>query len=329
MFKRTVTVVLTALLVFTSAAAAPVSNEQLETISSLQIFQGDNFEEYVTRGEFCKAVCAVGGYSVQNEFEESFTDVLPQSEFYKEINTLREKGIVCGNGAGLFRPDDFITYYEAVKIAVSITGYEPLALARGGYPDGYYTAAYISDITLGMWEDGGMLVTAPLKKRNLAIMLCNAFDTPIMKEYNDDKEITYFIYNGEGKTPFVSLRTLRHLKQMDKVLGNEETAEFNYSFQNGERLYSNFLLSPQSATTSIRVKYPAAEKNHQMMVKVINKDTFETISYEKVYRVPADEEMVIMFTELEKGAEYYIELSAPSDKSASGKIEISYINIKQ
>ncbi len=73
--------------------------------------------------------------------DPSFYDVSELHWAYTDVEYLRGQGIVTGYSDGTFRPDNNITYEEAVKFVTSALGYDFMAVSYGGYPEGYIKAA--------------------------------------------------------------------------------------------------------------------------------------------------------------------------------------------
>jgi len=75
-----------------------------------------------------------------------FSDVEYDSFSVNAINALVEKGIIAVPENHLFRPGDYITETEALKMLVCVLGWEQPALLNGGYPVGFLNVASNLDI---------------------------------------------------------------------------------------------------------------------------------------------------------------------------------------
>ncbi|MDY3929382.1 MAG: hypothetical protein SOZ34_08490 [Clostridia bacterium] len=98
-------------------------------------------DEYITRKEFSQ-LCASAVKAEQRSENKSgniFNDCLPDDDGYSDIYALLDLGII--SKADFFRPDDTISLNECVKIMVSALGYDSIANAQGGYPNGYMNTA--------------------------------------------------------------------------------------------------------------------------------------------------------------------------------------------
>lgn len=143
---------MTAGMALTSFAAIPGDvvdskyEEAIETLGALEIMIGDeetgNFrpEEPIKRSEFAKvAVEAMGLGSVAQSSNRptKYPDVVENHWANGYINVATQQGVVIGDDEKNFRPDDSISYAEAMTILVRIIGHEPSAESKGGFPSGY------------------------------------------------------------------------------------------------------------------------------------------------------------------------------------------------
>jgi len=106
-----------------------------------------------TRAEFVKLALSVMGYeSIIGDGIPPFLDVPTTHPYYGVIAAAIDMGIIHGNGQGYFRPEDPVTYLEAVKIMVCTLGYEQRAEYSGGWTAGYLGVASSLDLTDGVSE---------------------------------------------------------------------------------------------------------------------------------------------------------------------------------
>ena len=145
--------------------------KDIQMLTAFEVFQGNEGMFYpdntISRCDFALILSRVLGITDVNA-PEIYSDVPSTHYAAKAINTLSHIGIINGVGNGLFMPDADITYQQAVKLLVSITGYDRKALATGGYPYGYMSVAASLDITNGVTDDG------TLTRAEVALMLNNA-----------------------------------------------------------------------------------------------------------------------------------------------------------
>lgn len=110
----------------------------------------------------------------------------------------------------------------------------------------------------------------------------------------------------------------------DVVLLPNDSDSFSYNFSNYSKQYSDFVISPQTTTTGIRMYFEATSNSHNLTMKVIRKDT-GTVVYSDTVTVlkGVEQEFWLSFTYLEKGRGYYIELSNPTISGAAGTFTIT------
>lgn len=136
----------------TSFAALPSDvvdskyEEAIETLGALKIMVGDaetglfRPEESLKRSEFAKVaveLLGLGGMAANSAKPTSFPDVVENHWANGYINIAADQGIVIGDDEGNFRPDDTISYAEAMTMLVRAAGFEPSAESKGGFPTGY------------------------------------------------------------------------------------------------------------------------------------------------------------------------------------------------
>lgn len=125
------------------------SAEFLKRIGVIQSYDETSLSGSVTRADF--AVYAARAIKV-NEFEDThnryFIDLPMESYATASVNALVDNGAIAVGDDRSFRPDDIVTYAEALKIMLSLMGYDELAKYRGGFPYGYLSVA--SNIGIGV-----------------------------------------------------------------------------------------------------------------------------------------------------------------------------------
>lgn len=149
--KKALSIILTAVITFGGVSAFAISRASDGTVSgaaeSLRaqgVLRGDengnlNLDRAVTRAEFCKLIIEA---IEQNPKTSStmlvfpFGDVDKSHWAYDYIHTAAERKIVNGFEDGTFRPEDSVTYEQAIKIA--------LVAARILSEDYFYPTDYIS-----------------------------------------------------------------------------------------------------------------------------------------------------------------------------------------
>lgn len=144
------------------------------------------------------------------------TGTITINELYSDIPTshwandviIRVSNLNYINGYedGTFKPENNITYAEAIKIITNMLNYNYEADNNGGYPDGYIKIAEDIGITSGIEFDKNSYVS----RKDVAVMINNALDVPhlVITSYNidgsvileEDENLTFSnIINNAGK----------------------------------------------------------------------------------------------------------------------------------
>lgn len=135
-------------------------------------FDENSLDTEITRQEFAKIACIIGGYIPGGASGEFFSDVEPDSEYAPYINSLAAAGIVSASGQ--FEPLRTISVNEAAAMLVRILGYSYRANSKGGYPAGYIQTANALDL----FEN--VNPTAPVTRAAAAVLCVNALNTEVM-----------------------------------------------------------------------------------------------------------------------------------------------------
>ncbi len=101
-----------------------------------------------------------------------FSDVAEDHWAYDEIRFVAMFGGVHGYEDGTFRPENTVTYDEAVTVLLSLCGYKDYALANGGFPQGFRSLASTYQLHKGVCATE----TAPMSRMDVASLIYNAFD---------------------------------------------------------------------------------------------------------------------------------------------------------
>ena len=122
---------------FLIGAAHADYDKATETLMEQGILQGDengslNLESYVTRAEFAKMAIETFNIGIKDNYRTNFSDLSKNHWAYKYIMTAAENGIINGFEDGTVRPDDNITYEQAIKMAVHFIYYDEMT-----YPEEY------------------------------------------------------------------------------------------------------------------------------------------------------------------------------------------------
>ncbi len=177
--------------------------EAVETLYALGIMVGDKDtglfrpDDAIKRAEVAKIAVAALGLTEVAEATQSvskFPDVGADYWGNGYINVATGQGIVIGDTDGNFRPEDTITYEEAMTVLVRMIGHEPAAKDKGGYPAGYLVVGAEN----GLNKNANAAGNAPATRSLVAQMMFNALTADMMVQtgYGDDKNYEVV----EGKT---------------------------------------------------------------------------------------------------------------------------------
>ena len=227
-FKKTLAMFLSVALIIAavfsmgiSAGAAVQSDakdskhlEAIETLGALGIMIGDDQgmfrpTEAITRAEAAKvAVYALGLEDIAASYvsSPSFSDVADDHWARGYINVATGQGLLKGDDGIHYRPNDTVTYAEAMTILVRTIGREPEALSKGAYPAGYLVVAADNGLT----RNAPGRATDPANRELVAQMTFNALTAKMMERLGF----------GEKEEFVITDKTLLKDKLgVDKVLG--------------------------------------------------------------------------------------------------------------
>ena len=113
-----------------------------------------------------------------------WVDVKEDFWAYQYMKRVAEFGYMVGYPDNTFRPNDEITYNEAIAVILNICGYKEFAMSNGGFPAGYNNLARYYHLNEGMQasEDN------PLSRMDAATLMYNCFDVKIESPVLSDSE---------------------------------------------------------------------------------------------------------------------------------------------
>ena len=196
-----------------AASTAELSKEQQTDLFSYGIMVGDEdgelrLNDTITRAEAVKMVCCLGnidinsnGSNINNKY---FKDIPQDYWAIKYVNNAKIVGIVDGDEYGNFNPEDDITYNEIIKMIIAVLGYSPMANKVGGYPNGYIMVA----TQLGLTKTLTIKNESVVSRKDVAILISNALDIPIVQQSSFGKDVEYQVMNGENGTKLITCRSI-------------------------------------------------------------------------------------------------------------------------
>ena len=213
---------------FTDVKAGDDYAEAIETLAALGILNGDpdgNFRpnDGIKRSEAVAIVNRIQNLASASAGAQGvslYTDVAADHWALGDINLATQMGTVSGDGNGLFRPDDQVSYQEMVKMLVVALGYAPAAADMGGWPTGYLVVAS----QYGVLEDTANMGAAPATRGVVAQLTFNALTAPMMKQtgYGENKE--YTVMDEDGKTETLLTQKLDIYKVAATPIANDAEA---------------------------------------------------------------------------------------------------------
>lgn len=163
----------------------------VDLVSALGIMEGFDDgtfrpDDTLTRGEAAAIMVRLLGLSERsvNPGETVFFDVDSKHWASGYIKRAKEEGIIAGMGDGTFDPEGVVTYHQFVKMIVCVLGYEPVALAHGGWEGGGYFFAGSKQVTNVIKGVENWLTekreNEPITRIVAAEMIYNALDVELM-----------------------------------------------------------------------------------------------------------------------------------------------------
>lgn len=119
--------------------------------------------------------------------DNAFEDVDASHPYYKEIQAVKNRGVMVGVSQNLFAPEYSITLNEAQKVILSLMGYDIMAIKDGGYPEGYTKYASITGLTDGIGKSPESVIT----HKDAIKLIYNALDIELMEITNIGAEVEY------------------------------------------------------------------------------------------------------------------------------------------
>ncbi len=168
---------------------------------------------HFTRIEFVRLLIDAMCPQAETPKETGFSDVDASDPHASSLVFARDAGII--SKADSFNPYDNVTYTQALKMAVTAAGYQPLADVKGGYPTGYLTLANELDLTDSLSASGDVSLTIDDGLK----LITNLFDAVVFVQTGFTDSPVYEA--KEGKT-FINL-----YHQIETVYGLMNANEFS------------------------------------------------------------------------------------------------------
>lgn len=183
----------------------------MDFLADLGLLKGDENGDLlpyrsISRAEFTVIVLRLAGLQDEGFMEiaptvQNFYDVPTDSWYYGPIKTACDLKMVVGYGDGYFKPEQPVSYNEAIKLILAAVNYSDIANAKGGYPYGYYVTAS----SMKMLDGTQMDKEDKTLRRTVGKMLFNALEiTALNKAFDSKTQSVTYIPAGEtiGKRLF-------------------------------------------------------------------------------------------------------------------------------
>lgn len=170
--------------------------EAAEVLGALGIMVGDagtgafRPSDNILRSEMAKVAVYSSGFEdvAKNSTSPTrFPDVVSNHWANGAINVAEQQGMVIGDDMGNFRPDDPVSFQEAVTIVVRALGYEPVAQKNGGFPSGYMVVASSNQLLKGI----SATANAPATRGDIAQLVFNALTVNLMEQTGYGSSVKY------------------------------------------------------------------------------------------------------------------------------------------
>ncbi len=160
--------------------------EPVQILAALGIMNGDEngqfrLEDTIIRSEVAKMAVhamALDAAADAAKGTSQFTDVANDHWANGYINIATSLGLIEGDGDGKFRPNDNISYAEAMAIMVRATGYAVSANENGGYPTGYMAVGTSNGLSKNVQATAAEKIT----RGNVAYLTSNALEVKLMEQ---------------------------------------------------------------------------------------------------------------------------------------------------
>lgn len=290
-----------------AAIPADVSGTRYEqpaqVLSALKIMIGDDTgafrpDDTIIRSEVTKiAIHALGLENAAESMkgQSKFPDVSTEHWANGYINLASSNGIIIGDDTGNFRPNDEITYAEAMTILVRILGYEPKALQNGGYPNGFIQTGTANGLNKNVTGSA----YEPISRGNVAYMTNNALTVKLMEQTDFGSNPTYEVVDktllkdklkvtlGQGQITAISSASLTGSSTLKQGQIKIDDTVYDTAYNMNNLLGYNVDYYVDDDTHTVILTMPTSGKNSVIEVKadlfkgVSNKNSKKIVEYYK------------------------------------------------
>lgn len=192
--KRILAFILLICVVLNTVLVSATENQTVETgdysrvltvFEYLDALNGQSLDEIdvtqsITRSEFV-SICVKALNLPAENGEKIFYDVDEETICFQAVSYLVQAGVLSVDSDREFRPNEDISYSEALKILLCLAGYDAYANENGGYPAGYLKAANRFEIDLNK-DAGDKMSYGEALKLMFRVMTMGVYDLHTISE---------------------------------------------------------------------------------------------------------------------------------------------------
>ncbi len=268
--------------------------EPVQVLSALKIMIGDEngkfrLDDTIIRSEVAKMAVHTIGLDEAAESAKGntkFDDVSKEHWANGYINIATQQGLIEGDGDGNFRPNDPISYAEAMAIMVRATGYEVSAKDKGGYPNGHITVGTSNGLSKNVTGTSN----DPISRGNVAYLTNNALEVNLMEQTGYGSTVKYEVTDkthlkdtlevtkAEGQIEAIEKTSLTGAsslaKNQLKIDGKTYNAAYNMNNLLGYKV-SYYVKENKAGANEIILAMPLKNQNNEL---VVNADLFSKLT---------------------------------------------------
>ena len=161
-------------------------SKAINSLAALKIMNGYGDGTFrpkgnISRADFAFMVASVKGISNYAASDVRFSDVDEEYWAAEVIHYVTDTRLMSGYDDGSFKPDENITYIDAICALVKLVGYDSIARNEGGYPQGYLLIA----AKIGILNNVEIEYKENAKRAQIAQIMYNALKVNLLvSEYN-------------------------------------------------------------------------------------------------------------------------------------------------
>lgn len=318
--KKLTAIILTMIMAFSMTAASfamvpsdavdSKHEEAIETLGALNIMIGDaetglfRPDANIKRSEFAKVAVETMGLGMlaqSSAGKTKYPDVVDGHWASGYINIATQQGVIIGDDEHNFRPDDSITYAEAMTILVRIIGHEPAALDNGGFPYGYVSVGTQNGISKNAVANDN----EPVKRGVVAQMTFNALTVKMMEQTG---------FGANERYEIVDKTVLTDILDTEKLTG-QIVAVGTSSLSGSSNLKDN----------EVKIGDEVYEVTEKALAKIRNLLGFKVTFYA---RTTEDDEKVVLLARPVKSANNSVTIKADdmhkTELTEGGTTKVSY-----